>query len=79
MRQEMTIEQSGQEALRARQEMLVVEAAVPQVAAEAAEIPQVALVQGRGTPMAQDAWERGLLMLEHAQWIIDQLQDDQTS
>jgi hypothetical protein len=26
--------------------------------------------------MAQDAWERGLLMLEHAQWIIDQLQDD---
>jgi hypothetical protein len=26
--------------------------------------------------MAQDAWERGLLMLEQVQWIIDQLQDD---
>jgi hypothetical protein len=26
--------------------------------------------------MTQDAWERGLLMIEHAQWIIDQLQDD---
>jgi hypothetical protein len=44
--------------------MIAVEATVPQVVAEAAEIPQVAPVQGRGLPMAQDVWERGLLMLQ---------------
>jgi hypothetical protein len=26
--------------------------------------------------MSQDVWERKLLMIEQAQWIIDQLQDD---
>jgi hypothetical protein len=40
--QTTTIEQLAQEALRAREEMIVIEAAVPQVATEAAEIPQVA-------------------------------------
>jgi hypothetical protein len=74
--QETILEQSAQGALRAREEMIVVEAAVPQVAAETTEIPQVTPVQDRGLPEAQDAWERGLLMLEHVQWIIDQLQDD---
>jgi hypothetical protein len=33
-------------------------------------------VQGTVLPMDQDAWERGLLMLEHVQWIIYQLQYD---
>jgi hypothetical protein len=33
-------------------------------------------VQERISPEAQDMWERGLLKFEHAQWIIDQLQND---
>jgi hypothetical protein len=61
--QTTTIEQSSQESLRAREEIIVVEVAIPQVAAEVAEIPQVALMQGRGLPMDQDVWEWGLLML----------------
>jgi hypothetical protein len=75
--QETILEQSAQGALRAREEMIAVEVAeAPQVAAETTEIPQVTPVQDRSSPEAQDTWERGLLMLEHAQWIIDQLQDD---
>jgi hypothetical protein len=72
-KQVTTIEKLGQEALRAREEMLATEASILQVATETTKIPQVALVQGRGTPMDQDARERGLLMLDHAQWIIYQL------
>jgi hypothetical protein len=33
-------------------------------------------VQDKSFPEAHDAWERGLLMLEHVHRIIDQLQDD---
>jgi hypothetical protein len=45
------IEQSAQGALRAREEMIVVEVAeAPQVAAEAAEIPWGTLVQDRSSP-----------------------------
>jgi hypothetical protein len=65
--QVMTIEKSTQEALRAREEM---------IAAEATEVPLVAPVQDRGFPMTQDARERGFLMIEQAQQVIDQLQDD---
>jgi hypothetical protein len=36
----------------------------------------VALVQDRGFPMTQDARTRGLIMIEHAQQVIDQLEDD---
>jgi hypothetical protein len=53
-----TLEQSDQGALRAREEM---------IATETTEIPQAVLVQGRGFPMALDAQERGLFMLEQAQ------------
>jgi hypothetical protein len=63
----MIIEKSTQGALRAREEMIVV---------EAVEVPMVAPVQDRGFPMTQDTWERGLLMIEQEQWIIDQLQDE---
>jgi hypothetical protein len=56
--------------------MIVVEAAVPQVATETTEIPGVTPVQDRSSPRGSGSWERGLLMLEHVQWIIDQLQDD---
>jgi hypothetical protein len=54
--------------------MIVAEA--PRVVVEIVEIPRVTLVQDRSSPKAQAAWERGLLMLEHVQRIIDQLQDD---
>jgi hypothetical protein len=50
-----TIEKSTQEALRAREEMIAV---------EAAEVPLAALVQDKGFPMMQDTWERGFLMIE---------------
>jgi hypothetical protein len=60
----MTIEQSAQEALRAKEEI---------IATEATEVPLVAPVQDRGFPMTQDAWTRGFLMIEQAQRVIDQL------
>jgi hypothetical protein len=63
-KQTTTIEQSAQEALRAKEEMIVVEEAVHQVVVEVAEIATVAPEQDRGFHMAQDAWERGFLMLE---------------
>jgi hypothetical protein len=66
--EQMTIiEKSTQGALRVREEMIVV---------ESTEVPLVSLVQDIGFSMTQDAWERGLLMIKQAQWIIDQLQDD---
>jgi hypothetical protein len=52
------IEKLAQEALRARKETIVT---------EATEVPLVALVPDRGFPMLQDTWERGFLMIEHAQ------------
>jgi hypothetical protein len=61
------IEKSAQGALRAREEMVV---------AETTEIPLVALIQEINFPEAQDARERGLLMYEHAQQIMDQMQDN---
>jgi hypothetical protein len=51
---EAIIEQSAQGALRAREEMIVV---------KVAKSPQVALVQDKSYPEAQDAWERVLLMI----------------
>jgi hypothetical protein len=65
-----TLEQSAQEVLRAREERIASEAA------EAAEAPLIAPMQGRDIHLVQDAWERGLLMLEWAQQVLDQLQDD---
>jgi hypothetical protein len=65
--QVMTIEKSSQEALRAREEMIV---------AEAAEVPLASLVKDRGLPMTQDAWTREMLMIKQVQQIIDQWQDD---
>jgi hypothetical protein len=47
-----TLEQSTQEALRAREEM---------IADEIVEIPEAVPVQRRGFPMALDARERGFL------------------
>jgi hypothetical protein len=61
------LEQSAQVYLRAREEMIVI---------EVVEIPRVTSVQYKSPPEAQDAWERGSLMLEYAQQIINQLQDD---
>jgi hypothetical protein len=49
--QATTIEKSTQEALRAREEM---------IAAEATEVPLVALVQDRGFPMTQDMHGKGV-------------------
>jgi hypothetical protein len=46
------------------------------VAAETTEIPLVAPIQERNFPEAQDTWERGLLMYEQAQWIMDQMRDN---
>jgi hypothetical protein len=63
----MTIEKSSQEALRAREEM---------IATKATKVPLIDPVQDRGFPMTQDTQERGFLMIEYAQRIIDQLQDD---
>jgi hypothetical protein len=58
------LEKLAQGALRAREEMIASKAAeAPRVAVEITEIPQVTSVQDRSTPEAQDAWERGLLML----------------
>jgi hypothetical protein len=65
--QETTLEQSAQEVLRAREE---------RIASEVVEAPLIAPVQGKDIHLAQDARERGLLMLEWAHWVIDQLQDD---
>jgi hypothetical protein len=68
----MILEQSVQEALRAREEMIAAEAAeAPQVAAKTTKTPQVTRMQGRSSPEAQDMRERGLLMFEHAQRIVD--------
>jgi hypothetical protein len=53
--QATTIEKSAQEALRSRGEI---------IAAEATEVPLVALMQVRGLSMTQDARARGLLMIE---------------
>jgi hypothetical protein len=75
--QETILEQSAQGALRAREEMIaakVVEA--PQVTSETTEIPWETPVQDRSSPEARDACERGLIMLEHVQQIIDQLKDE---
>jgi hypothetical protein len=47
----------------------------PQVAAKAEETPQVTPMQDGSSPEARDVWERGLLMFEHAQRIINQLQN----
>jgi hypothetical protein len=63
----MKIEQSAQEALRAREEIRVT---------EATKVSLVALVQNKGFPMTPEAHERGFLMIEQAQRVIDQLQDD---
>jgi hypothetical protein len=65
--QATVLEQSAQEALRAREE---------RIASEAAEAPLIAQAQGRDIHLVQDAWERGLLMLEWAQQVFDQLQAD---
>jgi hypothetical protein len=71
------IEQSAQGSLRTREEMIAAEVAqAPQVVVKIAEIPRVIPVQDRSSPEAQDARERGLLVLEHAQRIVDHLQDD---
>jgi hypothetical protein len=51
--------------------MIAAEATVPQVATEITDIPQVAMMQSIGFPEAHDAWEWVLIMLEHAQQIID--------
>jgi hypothetical protein len=56
-----TIEKSAQEALRAREEIR---------AAEATE------VQNRGLFLTPEAQERGFLLMEQAQRVIDQLQND---
>jgi hypothetical protein len=53
--QTVILEQTGQEALRAREEM---------IATKIAEIPLVAPIQERNVHEAQDAQERGLLMYE---------------
>jgi hypothetical protein len=65
--QATTLEQSTQGTLRAREEM---------IATETTKILQAVPIQGRGFPMALDARERGFFMLEKAQQMIDQLQDD---
>jgi len=44
--------------------------------AKATVAPLVAPVQDIGFPMAMDTWERGLLVIEQVQRIIDQLQDE---
>jgi hypothetical protein len=62
-----TLKKSAQGALKSREEMIVT---------ETTEISQAVLVQGRGFPMALDVWERGFLMLEQAQQMIDRFQDD---
>jgi hypothetical protein len=64
---EKTIDKSTQEAIRSNEEMIV---------AKATKVPLVALVQDRGFPMMQDTRERGFLMIEQAQLVIDQLKDD---
>jgi hypothetical protein len=46
-----TIEKSAQEALRAREEMIAVEAVVPLVELEATKVPLVAPLQYRVFPM----------------------------
>jgi hypothetical protein len=54
----MKIEQSAQEALRAREEI------------RAADITEV---QNKGLTMTSEARARGLLLMEHAHRVIDQL------
>jgi hypothetical protein len=69
--QETILEKLAQGTLSAREEMIAAKETVPQTTTEKAEMPQVSPVKRRGLPEAQDRCERGLLMLEHAQQIID--------
>jgi hypothetical protein len=64
--QVMTIELLDQEALRAGEETR---------AAKEIEVPLVALMHNNGFPMTPEARERGLIMIEQAQQVIDQLQN----
>lgn len=56
--QEMTLEQLAQGDIRPREERIAFEEA------EAVEASLIAPTQGRDIHLAQDAWERGFLMLE---------------
>jgi hypothetical protein len=62
---EIVLEQSAQEALGAREE---------RIASEAVEAPLIAQAQGRDIHLVQDAWERGLFMLEWENRVFYQLQ-----
>jgi hypothetical protein len=68
------MEKSAQGALRSREEIIAAETAeAPQEAVETTEISQVTPVQDRISPEAQDAWERGLLMHEKAQRMMNHM------
>jgi hypothetical protein len=70
----------AQEVLRAREERIASESVeaveAPQEATETTEISQVTPVQDRNFPEAQDVWERGLLMYQQAQQMMNQMWDN---
>jgi hypothetical protein len=75
--QETILEQSAQEALRAREEMIGAEAAeAPQVAAETTEIPLVAPIQEINFPRGSGCMGERVTHDEQVQWIMDQMQDN---
>jgi hypothetical protein len=49
--QKKNIEKLAQEALISREEMIAVEATIPQVVAKETEIPRVSMVQDKGVPV----------------------------
>jgi hypothetical protein len=62
-----TIKQSAQEALRAREEIRVT---------EETKFSLVTLVQNKGFYLTPEGPSRGLLLIEKAQRVIDQLEND---